>query len=132
MAWIAPSMRGWMFSWPGVAMNNADLALADELDDALAHRHARPEEILADVGHPGVRGVGVVRDDRDPGIERRLDRVVERLEIDDRHGDPVGPAGDRRFEGVDHLGDVGTSPSRSTGTSCRAAPTRPRCRTASG
>ena len=82
-------------------------ALADEVDDVLAHRHTRPEEVLADVGQAGVGGVGVVRDDRDPGVERLLDRVVEGLEIDERHGDPVGLCGDRRLEGVDHLGDVG-------------------------
>ena len=25
IAWIAPSMRGWMLSWPGVAMNRPTL-----------------------------------------------------------------------------------------------------------
>ena len=83
------------------------LALADDLDDPLAHGEPGPVQILADVGHPGVGCVGVVREDGDPGVERLLDRVVERLEVDERHGDPVGLGGDRRLEGVDHLADVG-------------------------
>ena len=66
---IAPSMRGWMFSEPGVAMNSADLAGADELDDPLAHLDAGQEEVLADVGEAVVVGrVGVVGDDRDAGV----------------------------------------------------------------
>ena len=31
IALIAPSMRGWMFSEPGVAMNSADLARGDQV-----------------------------------------------------------------------------------------------------
>ena len=54
IALIAPSMRGWMFSEPGVAMNSADLARGDEVDDALAHLDAGQEQVLADVGQPRV------------------------------------------------------------------------------
>ena len=79
----APSMRGWMFSWPGRGDEQPHLALADDLDDPLAHGEAGPVQVLADVGHPGVRCVGVVGDDRDPGVERLLHGFVERLEIDE-------------------------------------------------
>ena len=70
---IAPSMRGWMFSSAGRGDEQPDLALADELDDPLAHRHAGPEEVLADVGQPGVRWVvGVVGDDGMPASSALL------------------------------------------------------------
>ena len=84
-----------------------DVALADELDDPLAHLEARSVEVLTDVGETCVRRVGVVRDDRDPGRQGALDRIVERLEVDDRNRDPIGVGGDRGLEGVHHLGVVG-------------------------
>ena len=43
-----------------------DLALADDLDDPLAHGEAGSVEVLAGVGHAGVGGVGVVGDDGMP------------------------------------------------------------------
>ena len=84
-----------------------DVTLTDELDDPLAHLEARSVEVLTDVGEAGVGRVGVVGDDRDPGRQGALDRIVERLEVDDRNRDPVGVGGDRGLEGVDHLGVVG-------------------------
>ena len=59
------------------------LALADDLDDPLAHGEAGRVQVLADVGHPGVGRVGVVGHDGDPGVERLLHGFVERLEIDE-------------------------------------------------
>ena len=60
IAAIAPSMRGWMLSWPGVAMKSATSPLADELDDPLAHVVARQVEILADVGQPRCSGASAL------------------------------------------------------------------------
>ena len=54
-------------------------AVGEQLDDVLAHLLAGDEQVLADVGQAaGLRLVGVVGDDRDPGGERLLDRGVER------------------------------------------------------
>ena len=106
IAWIAPSIRGWMFSEPGVAMNSATLPDGHQLDDPLAHLDAGLEQVLPDVGEPVVRRVGVVGDHRDAGGERLVRRPVERLRVDEADGDAVGLAGDRGVHGADHLADV--------------------------
>ena len=84
------------------------LALADELDDPLAHGKAGPVQVLAGVGHAGVRARRRCR--RRRGSRRRAPACTGSLNASrstSAHGDPVGPAGDRRLEGVDHLADVG-------------------------
>ena len=48
-------MRGWMFSWPGVAMKSATSPDFDVFDDPLAHAVPGQVEVLADVGEPAVR-----------------------------------------------------------------------------
>ena len=78
---FAPSIRGWMFPVPGVAMIPATWSPDFDalLEDRLPDRGARGEVVLADVGHPVVlrtrRDVGVVRDHGNAGAQRRCRRV---------------------------------------------------------
>ncbi len=96
-----------MFSEPGVAMNSATSPDGTSAGDVLAHLLAGDEQVLADVSQAGVAGgVGVVGDDRDPGVERLLRRRVERGQADQRDRDPVDAGADRAVERVDHLADV--------------------------
>ena len=130
----APSMRGWMFSCPGVAMKRNTSPRLDELDDPGAELQARLVEVLADVREPPVAdaAVGVVGDDRDAASQRLRRRLVERSPVDHRHGDAVGPAVDRAPHRLHHLADVAAPSSPSTRRSRRSAGTRPGCRSASG
>ena len=106
VAW-APSIRGWMFSDPGVAMNSA--TSPDGTSEAMCSSHllAGDEQVLPDVGQArACRRVGVVGDDGNLRRQRLGDRAVERLEVHQRDADAVDAGGDRAVEGVDHLADV--------------------------
>ena len=93
---------------PGRGDEQRDVAGGDETLDPLAHRDAGGEQVLADVGQPRVALlVRVVGEDRDLGLQRRLDGLVERLLVDEADRDAVGAAGDGGVERVDHLVDVG-------------------------
>ena len=111
IAAIAPSMRGWMFSAPGVAMNSATSPFGTERRDPLAHGEARLVERLADVRHPrlraGPRSVGVVG--QRPGSPSSSARLIgaSNAPLSTTHdGDPVRLGADRGVERVDHLADV--------------------------
>ncbi len=56
IAAIAPSIRGWMLSWPGVAMKSATSPLPTRSTIRWPIVVAGQVEILADVGEPLVRG----------------------------------------------------------------------------
>ena len=69
------------------------VARRHQVDDPLAHLLAGDEQVLADVAQARVRLlVGVVGDDRDPGLQRRVGRGVERLLVDEADADAVGAA----------------------------------------
>ena len=103
-------MRGWMFSAPGVAMKQRDVA-ASARARAIRWPSAKPDvvQVLADVGQPvragvGRGAVGVVGDDRDARCQRLVDRGLEGVLVDDGERDPVRLRADRGVRGVDHLG----------------------------
>ena len=72
-----------------------------------AHLLAGEKEVLADVGQPScLRFVGVIREERDPGGQRRLHGLVERGRGDQGTRDAVGLARYGAVDRVDHLADV--------------------------
>ena len=88
-------------------MNSATSPEPHRGDDPFAHLFAGQFQVLADVGQALVAGgVGVVGDDRDARLQRRFDRRVERVQVDQRDRDPVGAARDGGVDRVDHLVDV--------------------------
>ena len=58
-------MRGWMFNWPGVAMNSPTLP-SPTISTIRSPMASRIVEVLAGVGHARVGGAGVVGHDGDP------------------------------------------------------------------
>ena len=88
------------------------VAAADEVDDPLAHVVAGQVEILADVGQPVVRCIGVVAEDRDSLAQGAVRRAVERRQRYEANRDAVCLGRDRRVHRVHHLADVGRLGSR--------------------
>ena len=130
---FAPSMRGWMLSDPGVAMNSAmSLPAGTRLEDPLAHLLPGDEQVLADVRQPRVAGrVRVIGEDRDVLAERVLGRAVERLRVHKRDGDAVD-AGAMALLNALTISVMLLVFDPSTDTSSRAACRRQRRRTAWG
>ncbi len=100
-------MRGCRLADPGVAMNSATSPEPTAATIRFAHLFAGLFQVLADVREARVaRRVGVVGDDRNARLDRRFDRRVERVQVDQRDRDAVGAAGHRAVQRVDHLVDV--------------------------
>jgi hypothetical protein len=93
-----------------------DVAARDQGSDLVAHGLAGDVERLPDVGQPvgaddrlalHERAVGVVGEHRNTLVHGILDRALERILVDDGHGNSVRFRGDRGVQVGRHLGDGG-------------------------
>src|ERR1700760_1016974 len=91
-------------------------ATRHEGDDLLPHLLAGDVQRLPDVGQPvradlglavGERAVRVVGEHRNTRVHGIHDRRLERIRVDNRHGNSVGFRGDRRADVSGHLRDGG-------------------------
>ena len=109
MACFAPSILGWMLSWPGVAIKSATSPSSTRLTIRLpisTPERKRSWPTYASAGLvPVPFAVGVVSDHRDTIVQGLLDRLVEGYGIHDTDGYAVGVARDGSIHRVDHLRD---------------------------